>query len=242
MDNATNISSNLTVPVVSPTHFDHVTPPPQPTPPPEPTKKTNPALVVILVALSVFLLASLVGNVYFYIKNYKLQKNLADNNSALERQNSIVEKIESELGSSIKSVDKVPALRPVKNFIYLHDWQLRFELPDNLERVSYIFNQSPDASVCFNAVHKGNAFFPAFADIKQNPGGMGCIIKVPTSKGQTNSETKLSYGEHILTRGDFNYFYVAPTKLFSKDSSEQNLETSSVKIIKNMLIHPNFYE
>ena len=64
---------------------------------------------------------------------------------------------------------------------------------------------------------------------------MGCLVKVPTSKGSVDTTTNLSYGEKILTRGEYNYFYAPPVKIFAKETSEQNLEAASVKILKNML-------
>lgn len=231
------ITSHLKVPVVSPTHFDHVAPPRSvvPAPTPEPKPRKSPALIAFIIVATILLLASFVGNVYLYLTNDKNQRALRDIQSQLEPQAAIIQKIESQLKTEIKTPNQLPVLQPLHQFIYLHDWQLRLKLPADLVNISYVFNQGPDSSVCFNAVQKGSSYFPSFADVKQNPGGMGCLVKVPTSKGATNTETNLSYGEKILTRGEYNYFYAPPAKLFSKETSEQNLEAASVKMLKKML-------
>ena len=231
------ITSKLNVPVVSPTHFDRVeTPrPPAVSPPPEPKSRKSPLIIALTTLAAVLLLSSFVGNVFLYLTHQKLQSSYQSAQTQLESQSAVIQKIESQLKTKIKTPNQLPVLQPLREFIYLHDWRLRLKLPTDLAHLSYIFNQGPDSSVCFNAVQKGSAYFPSFADVKQNPGGMGCLVKVPTSKGSVDTTTNLSYGEKILTRGEYNYFYAPPVKIFAKETSEQNLETASVKILKNML-------
>ena len=79
---------------------------------------------------------------------------------------------------------------------------------------------------------------PAFSDIAQNPGNMGCLTRVPEEEGDRGSDG-YSFGEKILNSEGFNYFYSAPTGHFSSSTAELQLERHAISLIKNMLSSEN---
>ena len=255
--------ATLGVPVVSPTHFDNqnlanpVVPTPgvpglnapadpNAVPPADPTRLAAPAVTnaeqtikkfttmsIIFggVAAFMFILA-VVGMIVGISNGSKLGSVEAD----LNNKNAIVAAVEETTGvSPIENPDQVPVWKTTQGYIYITEWGIKLKIPDDLTSVSYILDQNYRPSICFNAVKVGVQYFPAFADVAKNPGGMGCLTKVAVNEGGNGAATGLSFGTQVFTYKEFNYFYTAPAKVYSEDAAERGLEATAVQIIKNMI-------
>lgn len=252
--------TTLGVAMVTPTHFDDqntvhpivgtpaVPDPNQPVTPDKPTKpKATPEqmakrlsiLSIVLGAVAVVFLGLGIWGIIFGISS---NDKLSQTNKDLELKNSIVASLEESVCAGeddsicpIDSPEKVPVYKTTQGYIYITEWNIKLKIPDDLTSVSYILDQKYRPSICFNAVKKGVQYFPAFADVAQNPGGMGCLTRVATTEGNTAAETGMSFGEKTFTYKEYSYFYTAPAKVFSTDPAEQGLEATAVQIIKNMI-------
>lgn len=240
--------SPLRVHVTSPTHFDQprpiaTNPADQPNPALESEralKKLSTLSLVFGILAGVFLFFAIGGSIFGVISIDKLKKA----NSDLNNKNAIISTLENNTGiSPIDSPEKVPVFKATKDYIHIPEWGIKIKIPADLTSVSYILNQQYRPSICFNAYKKGVQYFPAFADVAKNPGGMGCLTRIATSEGDTNTENSQSFGTKVFTSKGYNYFYTAPVKDFSKDAAELGLEHTAVQIIKNMLTdNVNQYE
>ena len=254
--------ATLGVPVVSPTHFDNqnlanpVVPTPgnpginapgtSPVPPADSTRLAAPAVanaeqtikkfttmsIIFGAAAAVMFILAIIGMVVGISNGSKLGSVEAD----LNNKKAIVTAVEETTGvSPIDSPDQVPVWKTTQGYIYITEWGIKLKIPDDLTSVSYILDQKYRPSICFNAVKAGVQYFPAFADVAKNPGGMGCLTKVAVNEGNNDAATGLSFGTQVFTYKEFNYFYTAPAKVYSEDAAERGLESTAVQIIKNMI-------
>lgn len=173
--------------------------------------------------------------IWSLVSNINTSGKLANAQADLVNKNAIIAKVEQDTGTSIRTPDDVPAYTPVTGYIYITEWGIKFKIPEDLENVSYILDQKYRPQICFNAHKTGIKYFPAFADVDQNPGGLGCVTRVASYEGDSDKDTGISFGQPIYSYGDYNYYYNAPEGHFSQDAAEQGLEDTAVQIIKNMV-------
>lgn len=234
--------TTLNVPVLSPTHFDEPAPQPiQPTPPsPEELEKQklkksakrNKALAIIF---GVFALIFMGLSIWGLIASVNRDNELTKIKSIVNSQSEIISAVEESTGVTIASPKDVPTYRSTHGYIYLDDWGIKIKVPEDLTSVSYIYDQKYHPSICFNGLKKGVQYFPAFADIAQNTGGMGCLVRIGTSEGNSDQDGR-SFGTLVFTDNNgYNYFYADPSRVFSQDAAEQGLEQTAVQLIKTML-------
>ena len=231
--------SGLNVPVMSPTHFDQL--PASPIIPdssendknsPEHVAKRSTTLAIVTSVLAViFLICAVVGLVLAVGKNDALETA----NAELESKSAIVAALETTAGKSIKSPDDIPVFQTTHGYIYISEWGIKIKIPDQLTSISYILDQKYRPSICFNAIKNSATTFPAFADVAQNPGGMGCLTRVAVSEGNADKEGR-SFGLLVKTIDDYNYFYTDPARVFSQEPAEQGIEQESAQLIKSMLV------
>lgn len=232
--------SGLNVPVMSPTHFDQPRQPQPivPTPqqaqqysPEKTVKKFGTLATIASVFAVIFLILGIWGLIFGLTKNDELAKAEAD----LANKNAIVAALEAATGQTVATPADVPVYQTTHGYVYVDGWNVKFKVPDQLGNVSYILNQKNyHPSICFNALKTGVNTFPAFADVAQNPGRMGCIMRAPVSDGDAASDGT-SYGQRVFTDQDFNYFYTGAPAVYSTDAAEQALEQESVQLLKVML-------
>ena len=161
---------------------------------------------------------------------------LAATEGDLNSKNAIIAAVEENTGvSPIESPEQVPVWKTTQGYIYITEWGIKLKIPDDLTSVSYILDQKYRPSICFNAVKAGVQYFPAFADVAKNPGGMGCLTRVATTEGNNDAATGMSFGSKVFTYKEYSYFYTAPAKVYSQDAAERGLEATAVQIIKNMI-------
>ena len=234
--------STLNVPFVSPTHLEQQVPTAQPAAPvkkektaptAEQTIKKFTIMSIVFGSLAlVFLGLSIWGLIFGISQSDKLTKANAD----LATKTAIISAVEENSGvSPILSASDVPIYHATKGYIYISEWGIKIKIPEDLTSVSYILNQNYRPSICFNAIGKGVQYFPSFANIALNPGGMGCLVRVDTNEGNTEAETGYSFGTNVFTANGYNYFYSSPHAVYSTDEAEQGLEATAVQLIKNML-------
>lgn len=240
------ITTTLNVPVASPTHFDIVHQPSTPTPPsPEEfaakeaaaTKKSVKRFSImssVFGVLAVLFLATAIGSLVY---TFSQSDQLTQAKNTIVKQREIISAVEDSAGTGpITSVNQVPVYKSTLGYIYLSDWNIKLKIPEDLTSLSYILDQKYRPSICFNGLKKGVQFFPAFADVARNPGGMGCLTRVATTEGNTDAKTGLSFGTKVLTHKEYSYFYTPPARQFSTEASELGLEKTAVQLIKNMII------
>lgn len=242
-------TTTLGVPVLSPTHFDNQVVPNQPTieqlaqqaqaaqpvttDTDQKTLKKLKTMSIVFGALAVvFLGVGIFGLIFGLSANDKF----ARAESELNEKTAVITALEETTGvSPINTPDEVPVYKPTLGYIYIGSWNIKLKVPEDLTDVSYILDQKYRPSICFNAIGAGVRYFPAFADVAKNPGGMGCLTRVATSEGNTAADTGQSFGTKVFTYKDFSYFYTPPAKVYSTDEAEKGLEATAVQLIKNML-------
>lgn len=238
-----NTGVPLGSPILGPTHFDNMQNPnlnPQPIPsttgPVQTTPEQKAKIYMILsIVFGAFAFIGIILGIWSLVSNISTSNKLASAEQALNNADAIISKVEADTGVTITSPANVPAYNAVKGNIYISEWGIKFKIPDDLENVSYILDQKYRPQICFTGNKIGIKYFPAFADIDQNTGGLGCATRVATSEGDTDKDTGNSFGQKVFTYGEYNYFYTGPSTHFSQDAAEQGLEDTAVQIIKNMI-------
>ena len=236
-----NTGVKLESPILGPTHFDIPAsvsqPPMSATPQNQQSTDAQKAktYMTLSVVFGIFAFVGIILGIYSLVSNTSTSSQLAEAEAALNNASAIISKVESDTGKTINSVDDVPSYTSVANTIYVPEWGIKFKVPDDLENVSYIVDQKYRPQICFTAHKTGVKYFPAFADIDQNPGGLGCITRVAITEGDSDKDSGNSFGQKIYSYGEYNYFYTAPSGHFSQDSAEQGLEDTATQIIKNMI-------
>ena len=269
MNNAQQLpnSSAMTTPVASPTHFDDqktvkpiVVDPGTPggfsrqqlqvqeTPAPEAetaslirqVKKASTLSVIFGILTAVFTILAVVGLVYAL----NSQKEIEDLKKAVDDKQKIVTAVEESTGvAPINTPADVPVYKATTGYIYISEWNIKIKIPDNLDYVSYILNNiNYHQSICFNAAQKGVQYFPDFANIALNPGKMGCLTRIPTTEGEFDAATGISFGEKVFTYKDYSYFYTGSID-YSQDAANLGLEHTAAQYIHSMLKdHVEAYE
>ncbi|MBP3899630.1 hypothetical protein J6D24_02400 [Candidatus Saccharibacteria bacterium] len=236
-----NTGVPLGSPILGPTHFDGMQNPNlQPQPVPSSPSQTTPeqkakTYMILSIVFGAFAFIGIILGIWSLVANISTSNKLASADTALSNANAIIAKVEEDTGVKITSPSNVPAYAPVSGNIYITEWGIKFKIPDDLENVSYILDQKYRPQICFTGNKIGIKYFPAFADIDQNTGGLGCATRVATSEGDTDKDTGNSFGQKVFTYGEYNYFYTGPSTHFSQDAAEQGLEDTAVQIIKNMI-------
>lgn len=234
------MQSTLNVPVMSPTHFDRPVNPAPIVPDPAEAQKDSPEriakkftklAIVTSILAGVFLILAVVGLIFSVVKNDELETAKAD----LQNKNAIVAALENTTGETITTAEDVPVFKTTHGYIYVDEWGIKIQVPDQLTSVSYILDQKYRPTICFNALKDSATTFPAFADVAQNPGGMGCLTRVAVTEGNSDKDGR-SFGLLVKTIDDYNYFYTDPARVYSQDAAEQGLEQESAQLIKNMLV------
>ena len=239
-----NTGVDLQSPVLGPTHFDGLKDPAlqanQPSMVPAPgqtdAEKAKTFMILAIVFGALAFIGIIVG-IWSLVSYTSTNNKLAQTQAALNTADAIISKIEEDTGATITSVDTVPAYSAVTDYIYVSAWGIKFEIPSDLADISYTVDQKYRPQICFNAYKAGSKYFPAFADIDQNTGGMGCVTRVASYEGDSDADTGASFGQPIYSYGDYNYFYVAPNGHYSEDAAEQGLEDTAVQLIKNMIVN-----
>ena len=194
-------------------------------------KKFSTMAVIFGILTAIFTITSVVSLVLYLntVANVEVEKKRAD---GLQR---IINVVSEKTGVDIKTIDDVPEFVATTGYIYLSDWNIKIQIPDNLDHVSYIVNNiNYHQSICFNAVGKGVQQFPDFANIALHTGTMGCLTRIPTAEGEFDAITGNSYGEKVFTYKDYSYFYTGPI-FTSKDEANLGLEKTATQYIYSML-------
>ncbi len=238
-----NTGVPLASPILGPTHFDGMQNPdmtPQPIPSAASSNQATPeqkakTYMILAIVFGAFAFIGIILGIWSLVSNITTSNKLSTAELALNNANAIISKVEADTGVKITSPDNVPAYSPVIGNIYISEWGIRFKIPDDLENVSYILDQKYRPQICFTGNKIGIKYFPAFADIDKNPGGLGCVTRVATSEGDKDKDTGISFGQPVYSYGEYNYFYNAPAAHYSQDAAEQGLEDTAAQIIKNMI-------
>ena len=249
--------NTLGVHVSSPTHFDNqntVSPvvnyqnnnmsqPQNPvaTKTPEDPAKTIKKFTILSIVLGVLSVVFLILGIIGLMSMLSTSDQLNAANKTIQDQKAIISAVEESTGQTITSPADVPTYKVQTGYIYVTEWNIKMKIPEDLTDISYILDEKYRPQMCFNGYKKGVQYFPAFADIDQNPGGMGCLTRVQTSEGNIDAATGLSFGTPVFTHGDYTYFYNEPYQksanniYFSTNEAERGLEQTGIQLIKNML-------
>ncbi len=204
---------------------------------PEPAKKSggNP---IIMAFLGILAFAGLVLGIWGLTSSASSEQAITE----LKSQNAKNEAIVNALAENgIDSADGVTSLfeklDPDTKTIYLDQWGIKIKVINDLTMLSYIVDQDGNyrPRICFNGeVQQGTQYTLAAADVNQNPGGMGCLVRIKASDGDSDSDG-VSFGDKVITVDSYNFFYQKPKAVFSTSSSDKDLEASAVNLIKTML-------
>ena len=210
----------------------------------QPTTKTpvvnGTSLTLLSIVLGIFAIAGLALGVFGLIDSAAANTKLEEARAELTTKNAIVEEVSKQTGVQINTAKDVPTFKATTGYVYLSEWGIKIQIPSELHYISYILNNRLyHPIICFNGVETSITNpLPAFTDVAQNPGGMGCLMRISAEEGDRSSEG-LSFGEKVFSDNGFNYFYQSPNGIYSKDNSEIQLETHAVALIKSMLSNEN---
>ncbi|MDO5481138.1 MAG: hypothetical protein Q4F60_02210 [Candidatus Saccharibacteria bacterium] len=243
---------SLESPIVSPTVFDNRDNPhpihpapvkpvpkaalPKPATAPKTPKDHSKALSTLSIFLGIVAIVGIALGVVGITMASSAKNKLEIANEDTKKANAIIAQIENETGTKINTVADVPTFKSSKGYLYLNDWTIKFKIPEKLDRVSYVYDSDGNyhSKICVTGIQKGDtSAFPAFADIEQNHNGVGCLTRISTTEGSSDSEGN-SFGTLVHTEGDYNYFYTQP-EIFSTDPAEASLEQNAERIVKTML-------
>ena len=253
--------NTLGVQVTSPTHFDnqntvrpvvnYQTTPPQNQNQPQNAKKpanskedpikTIRKFTILSIVLGVLAVVFLILGIIGLTNNITTTDQLNTANNTIQSQTAIIQAVEESTGKTITTPDDVPVYQPQTGYIYLTDWNIKMKIPEDLVKVSYILDENYRPQICFNGYKKGTQYFPDFANVDLNPGGMGCLTRVQNSEGSIDAATGLSFGTPVFTHNDYTYFYNEPYQkspnniYYSTDDANRGLEQTGIQHIKNML-------
>ncbi|MBR3233775.1 hypothetical protein IKG12_02875 [Candidatus Saccharibacteria bacterium] len=241
-----NTGVTLESPILEPTHFDGMQNPNLPNQPIgsatkpgatqlSPEQQKTKMFVTLSIVFGALAFIGIILGIWSLVSNIDTSNKLKQTQDQLGIAQQIIGKIEEDTGVTITSVDTVPEYVAVPGNIYITEWGIKFKIPDDLENVSYTLDQKYRPQICFAAHKTGIKYFPAFADIDQNPRGVGCVTRVASYEGDSDKDTGISFGQKIYSYGDYNYFYNAPEGHFSQDAAEQGLEDTAAQIVKNMI-------
>lgn len=198
------------------------------------------SLTLLSIVLGIFAIAGLALGIFGLIDSAATNTKLEEARAELTTKNAIVEEVSKQTGVQIKTAKDVPTFKATTGYIYLSEWGIKIQIPSELHQISYILNNRLyHPTICFNGVETAITNpLPAFTDVVQNPGGMGCLVRVSAEEGERGTDG-LSFGEKVYSDSGYNYFYQTPNGIFSKDNSEIQLETHAVALIKTMLSSEN---
>lgn len=122
-------------------------------------------------------------------------------------------------------------IEAIPNYIYVHEWGVRFQVPQNLV-ASYTFNSQTNTLVVTGITAKSLQYYPEFASFEANPDGLGALVYMP-DYDPDNPPTV--YGA-IPVECDGKYFaYYHPQAMYSADPYEQAVEIQATQLIKDMM-------
>lgn len=198
------------------------------------------SLTLLSTVLGILAVVGIILGIFGLVDSAATNEKLNAAEAELAVKNSIVETVAKQTGVTINSAKDVPTYVATTGYIYLSEWGIKLKVPEELHHISYVLNQRLyHPTICFNAVETSITNpLPAFTDVSQNPGGMGCLVRISAEEGDRSSDG-LSFGEKVFSSDGYNYFYTAPVKTFATDNSEIQLEKHAVSLIKTMLSTEN---
>lgn len=198
------------------------------------------SVTLLSIVLGIFAVVGIALGVFGIVDAATTSDQLATTEAELAVKTAIVKAVEQQTSTEIKSAKDVPTYVATTGYIYLSEWGIKLAIPSELHHISYILNQRLyHPTVCFNGIETSITNpLPAFTDVAQNPGGMGCLVRIATEEGDRGSDG-LSFGEKVFSDNGYNYFYTTPSKTFATDNSEIQLEKHAVALIKTMLSTEN---
>ena len=142
-------------------------------------------------------------------------------------------------------------------YIYIGEWGLKIKVPEGLSYVSYLFRHSgwtADIEETTLSVYGTvSDYMPDFANSRNNDSiGLGELVRF--HKDTYNWPEYEDYDEILKTcgganatlifsSGDYNFCYTPPQSVYSVTEDDQELETETVELIKQMLTNEeNFSE
>lgn len=193
------------------------------------------SLTMLSIVLGILAIVGISLGVFGLVDSAATGDELATARAELATKTSIVAAVEKQTGTKINSAKDIPTYVATTGYIYLTEWGIKIQIPNDLHHVSYILNDRLyHPTICFNAVDTSVTNpIPAFADVTQNPGGMGCLVRISADEGDRGTDG-LSFGEKVLSDNGFNYFYTSP-KTFSTENADLQLERHAISLIKTML-------
>ncbi|MBR3323479.1 hypothetical protein IKG16_01165 [Candidatus Saccharibacteria bacterium] len=199
-------------------------------------EQTIKKFTVLSIVLGVAAVVCLFLGIWGLVDAVNTRTKLQSANSTLSTYSGIIKEIENQTGTTINMIEDLPVYVPASDYVYITGWNIKLKIPDTLTSVSYILNQNADyhSYICFAAMQKGVQYFPPFADINQNRDGVGCLYRIPVTDGEKDGNGN-SYGQVVLTNGDYNYFYKEPSRLYSGSEADKGLETTARDLVKQMI-------
>lgn len=138
-------------------------------------------------------------------------------------------------------------------YIYIGEWGIKLKIPDELVKVSYIYDGTDwqgVTSIRVTGLPKELDYLPteagempAFADLRSgispvnlNLDGLGVLSRVPKDEPGDKTACPDEYlGEVVHSDKNYCYLYSHPQAVFSTDELEQKHEAEATKLVQELL-------
>ncbi len=203
-------------------------------------RSSNTGMTMLCAVLGMLAVVGIILGLFGMVDSTSANERVTELQADLANKNAIIGAISEQTNTKIESVKDVPTYVATTGYIYLDEWGIKIETPSELHHISYILNMRLyHPTICFNAVETSITNpLPAFTDVAQNPGGMGCLVRISAEEGDRGTDG-LNFGEKVFSDNGYNYFYTSPAKVYSTENSDIQLEKHAVALIKTMLSTDN---
>lgn len=209
-------------------------------------KKKNSGMLIGLIVLAIVALGGIGFGVWAMVDGNNQTRTLNNQISDLKKTNSeLTEKlsrqeekpvVDNEVIIDADTATKVNS----EDYIYVGEWGLKIKIPENLDKVSYMFEQYGDvagggAGLVVSGVRGYDGHLPGFADLNENASGLGHVHRVLDGQECGSGNTK------VFSSDGYNYCYSHPQALFSIGDELIGLEAESTALVTSMLNNAENY-
>lgn len=242
MDNMTNPNTGISSPTISK------------------NRQKNKYLIPMII-LAVIALGGICFGIFGMVMNGKSNQETKDLRADLEQKTEALNLAEEKLGAKIEvepetqTPDEEPSssnnanISASRNYIYVGEWGIKIQVPEELKSVSYNFIGGKDY-LYVSGITCGNGqcqYYPQFLeDAVMNGSGLGALARYSKNDGTYTPQTEngvkilvhngISVGTVVYEDDTYYIVYGHPNGIFGT-GEEQEWARSSIDLIEDMLTH-----
>lgn len=199
----------------------------------------------VIIVLGFFCIVSLIFAAYVLSKDAENQSKIDELTNSLAEQKVLTAKYAAQLGQKVEDSSHAGYIdddkTTTKDFIYVGEWGLRFNIPSELTEISYIYKTevvegidgavvSETEMLCVIGVPRSATRTPEYYNLGVEGAPLGCLTKQPDNNLGTDSTAKSVYQD-----GTSYYIYHAPQAPKSIREEDKEWEETAIKLIQDLL-------